>query len=36
MFEGTPEALAESGRGSTAPYLREVLRASLLAQKLRA
>jgi excinuclease ABC subunit A len=36
QFEGTPEALAESGRGSTAPYLREVLRASLLAQKLRA
>jgi excinuclease ABC subunit A len=36
VFEGTPEALADSGRGATAPYLREVLRASLLAQKLRA
>ena len=36
VFEGTPEALADSGRGVTAPCLREVLRASLLAQKLRA
>jgi excinuclease ABC subunit A len=36
VFEGTPEALAESGRGHTAPYVRDALRASLLAQKLRA
>jgi excinuclease ABC subunit A len=36
VFEGTPEGLAESGRGVTAPCLREVLRTSLLAQKLRA
>ena len=36
VFEGTPEALSESGRGMTAPYLKEALRASLLAQKLRA
>jgi excinuclease ABC subunit A len=36
LFEGTPEALAESGRSATAPYLREALRTSLLAQKLRA
>jgi excinuclease ABC subunit A len=36
VFEGTPEALADSGRGVTAPYLRETLRASSLAQKLRA
>jgi excinuclease ABC subunit A len=36
VFEGPPEALAESGRGLTAPYLRSALRSSLLAQKLRA
>jgi excinuclease ABC subunit A len=36
VFEGTPEALAEHGRGATAPYVREALRASRLAQELRA
>jgi excinuclease ABC subunit A len=35
VFEGTPEALAEAGRGATAPYLRDALRAGG-GQKLRA
>jgi excinuclease ABC subunit A len=36
VFEGTPEALAESGRGVTAPYLKDALRASRKGQGVRA